>query len=63
VAGNATLVVDPHNTNEIAESMHRILATPELSGKLVRRGLARAAEFSWDQAARETIEVYKKVVA
>lgn len=62
VAGDAALLVDPANVDAIAAAMRRILEDPALAADLRRRGLARAAEFSWERTARETIAVYEKVL-
>ena len=61
VAGRAALLVDPCNVEEIAEAMHRILTDEILRAALIQKGLKRAKEFSWEKAARETLEVYKRV--
>ena len=63
VAGDAAILVDPYSVQEIAQAMRRILADPELAQDLRERGLARAAQFSWERTARETIAVYEKVLA
>ena len=62
VAGDAALLVDPHNVDEIAAAMQRVLSDPGLAGELCAKGLARAAEFSWERTARETIAVYERVL-
>jgi glycosyltransferase involved in cell wall biosynthesis len=38
--------------------MWRLLSDSELRASLISKGLQRAASFSWDKAARETLEVY-----
>ncbi len=63
VVGDAALLVDPRSVEEIAEGMRRLLADPALAAALVERGKARAATFSWSRAARQTAEVYLKVLA
>jgi glycosyltransferase involved in cell wall biosynthesis len=52
VAGDATIVVDPHNVRQIAEAIHTVLADPELRVSLVGKGYAQARGFSWEEAAR-----------
>lgn len=60
VASEAAVLVDPSNADELCEAMGRVLGDGELRAALRERGLARAAEFSWHKAARETIEVYRQ---
>jgi glycosyltransferase involved in cell wall biosynthesis len=62
VAGDAALLVDPYNVDEIAAVMRSVLQDCELAHDLRRRGLARAAQFSWEKTARETIAVNEKVL-
>src|SRR6202007_1063674 len=42
VTGDAALLVDPTDTNEIAHAMRRVLTDPALHADLRARGLARA---------------------
>jgi glycosyltransferase involved in cell wall biosynthesis len=62
VAGDAALLVDPYNVDEIAAAMRRVLSDPDLAAELRTRGLERARQFSWQRTARETIAVYEKVL-
>jgi len=62
VAGDAALLVDPYDVEEIATAMRRILEDEALAAELRAKGLARAKEFSWERTARETIAVYEKVL-
>lgn len=61
IADEAALLVDPYNVEEIAEAMHRILTDKTLRAALIKKGLKRASQFSWEKTARETLEVYKRV--
>jgi glycosyltransferase involved in cell wall biosynthesis len=62
VAGDAALLVDPRDVDAIASAMRRILDDSDLAADLRARGLARAAQFSWERTARETLAVYEKVL-
>jgi glycosyltransferase involved in cell wall biosynthesis len=61
VVGDAALLVDPSNWEEIAVAMHRLLSDDQLHEELREKGLQRARYFSWESAARRTMEVYKLV--
>lgn len=50
VAGDAALICDPENQDEIAAAMLRI-AEPELRQQLISKGKERAGLFSWDRSA------------
>jgi glycosyltransferase involved in cell wall biosynthesis len=61
VVGDAAVTVDPTDVDALAEAMVRVLADGELRENLRQRGLARAASFTWERTARETVEVYRTV--
>ena len=63
VAGDAALLAQPHDIEELADAMERPLRQSRLRASLRARGLKRAAQFSWERAARETVAVYEKTVA
>ena len=62
VAGGAALLVDPLDVEAIADGLARLAGDPALRADLVARGLARAAEFSWEHTARLTLQVYRRFV-
>jgi glycosyltransferase involved in cell wall biosynthesis len=57
VAGDAALLVDPHDVDAIAEAMSRLVTDEALRAELARRGLANVRRFSWAKCARETLAV------
>jgi glycosyltransferase involved in cell wall biosynthesis len=56
VVGEAGLLFDPNEPNEIADAMRRLLTDPSLRAGLVQRGLAQAGRFTWDDAAAAVLE-------
>jgi len=62
VVGEAGYLLNPTDTNEIMGSMRRILLEPQERIRLRELGFKRALEFSWEKAARQTLEVFRKVV-
>ena len=63
VAGDAAVLVDPKDTEALAEALGRVLSDEALRAGLRSRGLERAQQFSWQRAARQTIAVYEVVAA
>ena len=63
VIGDAGIMVDPCDVPALAQAMRRVLSDSRLRGELVEKGLKRAQRFSWDRAAEQTWEVYRKVAA
>ena len=57
VAGDAALLVDPHDVDAIAAAMERLLADDALRAELIRRGHENVKRFSWEKCARETLAV------
>jgi glycosyltransferase involved in cell wall biosynthesis len=57
VAGGAALLVDPTSVEQIAEAMKRIVSDTSLRQQLREKGLARAAQFSWDSTAARVHEL------
>jgi glycosyltransferase involved in cell wall biosynthesis len=55
LAGNAVLRFDPHNVNEIKSALIRITEDEDLRQCLQQAGPQRAAEFSWEEAAKSTL--------
>ncbi len=55
------LLVDPFNVEEIAEGIYRLITDADLRARLRENGLLRAKQFSWDEAARRTLEVLQAV--
>ncbi len=62
VAGDAALLVDPLQEESIAAGL-RQLADPAVALDFAARGRQRAKEFSWERAARLTMDVYREVLA
>lgn len=62
VVGDAALLIDPLDEEALGVAINRLLTDETLRRDLVDKGLKRAAKFSWEQAARETLDVYRKTI-
>ncbi len=62
VVADAGLLVPPGKPAELAQAMAQVLARPELVAELRAKGARRAAEFSWQRAARQTLVIYREVL-
>ncbi|MGH7787018.1 MAG: glycosyltransferase family 4 protein, partial [Candidatus Binatia bacterium] len=60
VAGDAALLVDPHDETALADAIGRVLREPALHADLRARGLARARTFTWQRCAAQTMAVYEE---
>jgi glycosyltransferase involved in cell wall biosynthesis len=61
VAGEACLLVDPYDVDSLTDATYRVLTDSHLRQELQERGSARAAQFTWNRTARETLKVYESV--
>ena len=62
VAGDAALLVDPLDVAGLADALARALTDEALRADLSRRGLERAAGYSWQATARATLDAYRDAV-
>lgn len=63
VVGDAGIMIDPYNVEELAEAMLRVLRDPDLRQKMRAKGLERAKLFTWENTARQTLAVYNEAMA
>ena len=61
VAGDAGLLVDPYDVEEIAGAMLRIWSEPDLREDLVKKGQLQRQQFSWDKAATDIYTILQAV--
>jgi glycosyltransferase involved in cell wall biosynthesis len=60
LAGEAALRFDPFDESAIAATLHRLLDEPALRRDLSQKAESRAAHFTWERTARETLAVYEQ---
>ena len=60
VAGDAAILVDPYDTNQIADAMRMVAEDSQLRSKLRQSGLARAKQFSWEKTGKATAMVLER---
>jgi glycosyltransferase involved in cell wall biosynthesis len=58
IAGDAALLFPPGDEAALAQAITTLLLDDGLRRRLSERGLARAARFSWEATARQTLAVY-----
>lgn len=60
--GDAAILINPYNTEEMAEAMEKILTDNTLRQELIQKGKQRVSQFSWEKMAQQTLAVYRKVL-
>jgi len=61
VLGQAGLLVDPYNSEEIKLALEKILTEDGLRDSLIKKGLAQSRNFNWLSTAQETLNLYQQV--
>jgi len=59
VVGDAGVLFDLEDVEGLADSLERVLIDREYHDELVRRGVARANEFSWNRTARQYLTAFE----
>ena len=62
IAGDAALIVNPYEVEEIADAMLKMSKEPELVKQLIEKGKERATLFSWDLTAERVWQSIEKVL-
>lgn len=57
ILGDSALLVDPHNTQEIAEAIYKVLSDKKLRNDLIKKGQENIKRFSWPKCAKETLKI------
>ena len=63
VAGDAAILVDPYNLDEITDGLLRLITDTTLRNKLTQKGLLRAKQFTWEKSASQLLSIYKDLLS
>jgi glycosyltransferase involved in cell wall biosynthesis len=63
ISGGVLEYFDPYSVEEMAGVIRRGLEDSGIRERLTRDGLARAAQFSWERCARETLNTFVRALA
>ena len=61
VAGDAAILVDPHDTHAIADAITRVLEDEQLREELRQKGYLQAQRYTWSRSAGKMLSVYQKL--
>jgi len=62
VVGDAGIMVDPTDNEELTIKIHDLLTDSTLMEELSQRGIERSKLFNWDESAKKTLRVYRELV-
>lgn len=60
IAGDAGICVDPEEPGALADALSGVLKDGGLRKRMVEKGLARAAGYTWEKCAAETYDLYRE---
>jgi glycosyltransferase involved in cell wall biosynthesis len=63
IGGDAALYFEPMDAGELQTRLRSVLEEKPLREALIARGRERAAQFRWDRAAKQTLDVLKRVAS
>ena len=61
VAGKAAVLIDPADSDDLARAIETLVYDSEFRARLIQEGFTRAAGFTWEQTARQTLDLFKSV--
>ena len=61
VAGDAAILVEPTDVEAIAQGIERLYREPDYHQVMIQKGIARAAQFSWENTAKQVRDQYEKI--
>jgi glycosyltransferase involved in cell wall biosynthesis len=62
VGGDAALYFDPSSPEELGVRIEQVLYSDDLRDSMRTKGIERAKQFSWQQAARKHVELYSQML-
>lgn len=63
IYGEAAHYFDPESTPAMAQAIRDVLDDQDLRKRLIANGKTQLAKYSWDKLAKQTLEIYQKVLS
>lgn len=60
--GDAAIYVDPFKVEDIKKKVNTVMNDKKLREEMIKKGLERVKQFSWEKAAEETAKVYRRLL-
>jgi glycosyltransferase involved in cell wall biosynthesis len=61
IANDAAYLVNPNDPDDIAKGIKELFCNKALRQELIKKGLKRSAEFSWEKSAAKYQELFKEI--
>ncbi|MCK5850359.1 MAG: glycosyltransferase family 4 protein [Kiritimatiellae bacterium] len=62
IVGDSAVLIDPVDTNALANAIHNVLTNTELRTLLIETGRKQAKQYTWQKTAEATEQFYKSVI-
>ncbi len=62
ICGQAAVMVNPNDSNDIAWGLKKVLSDVKIKEMLIEKGITQSKKFSWKRTALQTLKVYEKMV-
>lgn len=62
VCGDACLYFDPNSVVDLAEKINMFITDNDLRKEYIKKGFEQVKKYSWDKAAKKTLEVYRTMI-
>jgi glycosyltransferase involved in cell wall biosynthesis len=62
IGRDAALYFDPYSIDDMRNQIERVICSSSLQNGMIKKGKERVKHFSWEKCARETMEVYNRLV-
>lgn len=62
VGGNAAEYVNPQSVDEIRNKLKEVMEDKQKRETMIKKGFIQAKKFTWEKAAKETAEVYRRLM-
>ena len=62
ITGEAALLHHPLDVDAFVASIEKVLSNKSIREEYRRKGIERAKHFSWENSARKTLEIYRKIL-
>ncbi len=61
IAGDAAILLDPHNNEEISFQLERVLSDQKLRKSMISKGFLQVARFTWENSAQKTSALINEI--
>ncbi len=62
ISGNAAILIDPTKISEISGAIRKVLTDQSMVRVMIKNGKKIADKYNWSNTAKETLEVYKRLL-